>query len=107
MPCLTQTGLNPIVRAQRMDAIQRLRQMIAAGTVQVVVSSAGAIAFKGWQDSKGVSDICAYRTLTAQNSPELRRAVMRAEALAGRKLDQRTIAAGVHSHDGGKTWGSH
>ncbi len=109
MPCLTQTNLNPVVRAQRMDAIQRLRKMIETGAVRVVVSAGGAIAFKGWtiDDSKGVSDICAYRALTAQNAPELRKALMRAEALAGRKIDQRAIAAGVHSHDGGRTWGTH
>jgi hypothetical protein len=31
----------------------------------------------------------------------------RAEAIAGRTVDARTIAAGVHSHDGGRTWGNH
>lgn len=31
----------------------------------------------------------------------------RAEVTAGRTLDQRAIASGQHSHDGGRTWGAH
>lgn len=88
-------------------AIKRLNAALGAGTAQVVIGAAGSIAFKGWNEREGVSDLCAYRALAASNSPELRRAVMRAEAMSGRKLDTRAVASGVHSHDGGSTWGSH
>ena len=47
------------------------------------------------------------RRLSAKGSESLRRAVARAEALAGRKADARAIASGVHSHDGGRTWDKH
>ena len=30
--------------------------------------------------------------------------IARAEALAGRTVDRKVVAAGVHSHDGGTTW---
>ena len=60
----------------------------------------------GWQqeDRSGLSDLCAYRKLLASNSPELRRAVARAEVVAGRKIDPRMVSAGVHSHDDGKSF---
>lgn len=107
MPCITQTNLNPAIRARMEAAIKRLELDLAAGTVTAVIGATGAIAFKGWQDRQNVTDLCAYRKLAASNSPALRRAIMRAEAMAGRQLDQRAIAAGLHSHDGGATWGSH
>lgn len=92
----------------RMDAIRRLEQMLTDGTVQAVISAAGAVAFRNWtQGRSDVSDVCAYRTLTAMNSPALRKAMARAEVSAGRKVDVRQISAGVHSHDGGKSWGAH
>jgi hypothetical protein len=32
--------------------------------------------------------------------------IARAEQLAGRSIDRKVIANGVHSHDGGRTWGT-
>jgi len=78
-----------------------------ARSVNVAIGRTGGIAFAGWTDKGGVSDLCAYRALTVANSAILRRAIARAEAMQGRKLDARAIAAGVHSHDGGATWGAH
>ena len=106
MPCFNQP-VTPALRDQRREALKRLQAAIGAGTVSLVVSSAGAIALRGWRDADraGLSDVCAYREL--RNTPELRRALARAEVIAGRQVDARTIAAGVHSHDGGRTWGSH
>jgi len=104
---MTQTSLNPARKKQIDAAIERLRAALAAGSVTVVVGTNGSLAFRNWKDADGVADLCAYRRLAAQNSPELRRAVMRAEAMAGRKIDQRAIAAGQHSHDGGLTWSTH
>jgi hypothetical protein len=107
MPCTTQPNMTPTARAAQRSALARLQAAIGAGSVTVVVSASGAVALRGWAiaDRADVTDLCAYREL--RNTPEMRRAVMRAEALAGRTVDARTIAAGVHSHDGGQSWGSH
>ncbi len=32
-------------------------------------------------------------------------ALAKAEAQAGRTVDKQAVASGLHSHDGGKTWG--
>lgn len=93
--------------SERMSAVRRLDAMLANGTAQAVISPQGAIAFKGaWQGAErsDVSDLCAYRVLAATNSPALRKALARAEALAGRKVDMRAVNSGVHSHDGGTHW---
>lgn len=109
MPCTFDAEESPIQAAAQGKAVKRLEELLTAAGVQVVIGERGSLAFKGWQaeDRAGLSDLCAYRRLLAMNSPALRRAVARAEAISGRKLDQRTIAAGLHSHDEGKTWGSH
>jgi hypothetical protein len=104
---MNQSNQAPAVRVARRTALERLQRAIGAGEVSVIVSRAGAVALKGWAaaDRAGVSDLCAYRVL--RNTPEMRRAVARAEVIAGRTIDARTISAGVHSHDGGATWGAH
>jgi len=106
MPCDT-IDLTEFNKRQQREALDKLRRQLADGSATVIISANGAIAFKGWSDQgKGfLYDVCAYRKLLASNSPELRRAVARAEAVSGRKVNQATIAAGVHSHDGGTTWG--
>jgi hypothetical protein len=85
-------------------AIKRLEAAIQAGRVKLAIAPNGAISFAGWADRDNVTDACAYRTLSASNSVALRRAVMQAEAMSGRKVNAHAIAAGHHSHDGGKTW---
>ena len=104
MPCDTQKNLTPTQKSRMDAAVKRLDAALAAGTVSLVVGATGAIAFKGWQDKEGVADVCAYRKLLSSNSAALRRALASAEARAGRSVDQRAIAAGVHSHDGGDTF---
>ncbi len=106
MPCTNQAS-TPQRRNQVKDAIARLDAALTAGSAQVVIGQSGAIAFKGWSNAEGVSDLCAYRALAATNSPALRRAIARAEVVAGRTLDARALAAGTHSHDGGATWSTH
>lgn len=97
--------------AQRMaqvdKALSRLEQYIQQGTVRLTIGVNGAITFSGWQDRDGISDVCAFRSLTATNSWALRQAVLKAEGTQGRKVNPQAIAAGVHSHDGGKSWGKH
>ena len=63
--------------------------------------------FQGWQDQNAVTDVCAYRTLTASNSWALRQAVARAETTTGKRVNAQAVAAGWHSHDGGGSWGQH
>lgn len=93
-------------KAQIQAALAKLERQIQAGIVSAVISPSGAATFRGWNEGRdGMLDACALRKLTQSNSIALKKALMRAEAIAGRKVDQRQIAAGVHSHDGGKTWG--
>lgn len=105
MPCITAPTLTQQQRAAQAAALRRLQAALGAGTVRVIVGRSGGITFAGWNDREGVSDVCAYRALAG--SAELRRAVMRAEALSGNRMDQRAIASGLHSHDGGATWSRH
>lgn len=90
----------------RDNALAVLERKLAAKEVTVVVGSNGAVAFRGWTeaDRNGLADVCVFRALSSKNSPELRRAVARAEGLAGRRIDARQVASGTHSHDGGKTF---
>ena len=108
MPCTTAKNLTPTARQAQLDALKRLETALGTGQASIVISAAGAIAFRNWpQGNAGVSDLCAYRALVAGNSPVLRRALARAEALAGRQISMQALNAGVHSHDGGQTWGAH
>ena len=104
MPCMTQPTLSEQQKASQVEALKRLQRAVGAGSVQVVIGRNGGIAFKGWGagERSGVSDLCAYRVLA--NAPEVRRAVFRAEAMSGNKLDPRAVASGLHSHDDGATW---
>ena len=89
-------------------AVKSLEAKLLSKQANVVIAPNGAIAFSGWgKDRDGVADVCAYRKLTAQGSFALRQAVATAEAMTGRKVNLAAIGAGHHSHDGGKTWGTH
>jgi len=107
MPCDTRLRANQSL-AQRMSevdqALTRLKTQLSNGRVRVTLGPRGEMAFAGWNDRDNVSDVCAYRALTAQNSWELRRAVAAAEAMSGRKLNSAAVVSGVHSHDGGKNF---
>ncbi len=105
MPCLTQPAATAETKARQRSALERLAAALQSGAVSVAIGRAGGVAFVGWNDREGVSDLCAYRALA--NRPEMRRAVFRAEALSGHRLDPRAISSGLHSHDGGATWSRH
>lgn len=109
MPCDTRIprGMTPERRLEQIKvATARLEQWLDNGAVTVAISKDGAIAFVGWQgaERRDVTDVCAYRRLVNEGSFALRKAVAKAEMLAGRKVNQQAIAAGTHSHDGGQTW---
>lgn len=92
----------PQRKAQIDEALDRLKKALAAGTVTVKVGPRGELGFVGAWDRGGVADSCAYRKLLAAGSPELRRAVAKAEGMAGRKVDAQMVASGAHLH--GDTW---
>ena len=105
MPCDIQANLNAQRRRAVDESLARLKRALAANTVKVVIDRAtGALAFNGLWRRDGVADVCAYRALAAAGSIELRQAVARAEALAGRAVNPQAVAQGTHSHDGGSSW---
>lgn len=85
-------------------ALRRLEAALQSGTVRVSIGPSGGVAFVGWKDRDDVTDVCAYRTLTAEGSWALRQAVTKAEAMTGRKVNPNAVASGHHSHDDGNTW---
>lgn len=108
MPCDTvfQKNQTKNQRKEQVDkTLRRLEEQLRGGRVTVKVGPNGALAFRDWRDRDGLSDACAYRLLASRNSADLRRAVARAEAQAGKKVNERAISAGWHSHDDGETWG--
>ena len=112
MPCDTAIQNLPALERgaaeeRQKAALARLDAALQGGTVKVVIGASGSVAFRGLWRSDGVTDLCAFRRLQASNSPALRKALNRAEVIAGRTVDAKAISAGVHSHDGGRTWGSH
>lgn len=101
---------NAVEQARKREvkaALDRLERYLQTGSVRIQISPQGAVAFQGWRDRDRVTDVCAYRTLMLKNSWPLKQAIARAEAMSGRKVNQRAVAAGVHSHDGGQTWSAH
>lgn len=107
MPCDSQLKPRQTLAERALEVTKALRLLEArlqANKARVVIGQNGALAFAGWQERDGVSDVCAYRMLTAQNSWALRQAISRAEAQCGRKLNPQAVGMGVHSHDGGHSW---
>jgi hypothetical protein len=86
--------MTPARRELMNAAIDRLNKALGEGTATLVIGATGGIAFGGWTDRQGVSDLCAYRKLAATNSPELRRAMARAEVKSGRALARRRADLG-------------
>lgn len=106
MPCDTvNPTVLPVVRESQIKAsLRRLEAALKGGVVKLNIGPNGAIAFQGWKDRDDVTDVCAFRRLTAEGSWELRQAVAKAEAMTGRKVNANAVASGEHSHDGGDTW---
>lgn len=104
MPCDSYVPKNqtPVQRkVQIEEAIDRLNKAIEAGQVTLVVDRAtGAVGFKGETglQQNGVSDACAYRKLTLKGGFAFKQALMKAEAAAGRKVNEKALDAGIHMH---------
>lgn len=111
MPCESMRTTRDQTSRQRVAevraAVERLDKLLRSGVARAVVGPQGAMAFAGWDSESraGVTDACAYRKIMATGSALARAALARAEQLAGRRVDRAAVAAGVHSHDGGATWG--
>lgn len=109
MPCDTWTQPNQTLeqrKEQVKSVIKRVEDLIAQRKVTVKVGATGGIAFVGLTDADRakVTDACIYRRIMATGSALTKNAIQQAEKLAGRAVDKRAIATGVHSHDGGNTW---
>lgn len=112
MPC--DTRLKPRqTLSQRATEVRKVTETLSAGLasgrVKAKVGPQGGIAFIGLTDDErdGVTDACAYRRIMVSGSALARAKIAQAEQLAGRTVDRKVVAQGVHSHDGGETWGGH
>ena len=109
MPCDSRRKQNQTAAQRKTEvraAVRRIDKLIAAKQIGVKVGPQGAVTFTGLPDTvrDGLTDVCIYRMLTRTGSAAARMAIARAEQLAGRAVDRKVIAAGVHSHDGGQSW---
>lgn len=88
--------------------IYDINSLIATGKVKPVVDrKTGAIAFQGFDENlrDDVTDACVYRQLMISGSSLTKAKIAQAEAMAGRTVNKEAVAAGIHSHDGGRTFG--
>jgi hypothetical protein len=108
MPCDT-IRLPQQTISQRKEEIkttvQKLAEALVRGSVKAKVGPQGAIAFVGWTERNRITDNCAYRRIMATGSAAAKLAIIKAEQLAGRTVDRRVVAQGVHLH--GDHWHNH
>src|SRR3990172_1895859 len=110
MPCDTKVKAQQTVEQRQAEvraAVERVSAALRAGTARLKIGPQGAVAVETTEDTDGVMDACMFRRVKKENTFEFRKALATAEASAGRKVNLVAIASGVHSHDGGKTWGQH
>jgi hypothetical protein len=90
-------------------AIDKLAISVMKRQARIVVGANGSVTIVGWQanDRAGITDACAYRRLLVQGNALVQAELKRAEQIAGRTVDKRMLAQGIHSHDGGNTWSTH
>lgn len=109
MPCDTKLAPRQTIQqraAEVRSAIAVLDALLKKRRVKPVIGPQGAITFAGWDDKDraGVTDGCAFRRLMVSGSALAKAEIARAELLAGRSVDKKVIATGVHSHDQGLSW---
>jgi hypothetical protein len=109
MPCDTWRSVPQQTLTERkkeiVATVEDLARKLARGQVKAVVGPQGAIAFEGWNGinnagKNGVTDACALRMVMAKGGSLARMEIAKAEAAAGRKLDMKVVASGVHAHGG-------
>jgi len=110
MPCDTRLKPRQTIQqraAEVRKAVDALAVKLLKRQVRPIVDKAtGAITFAGWseQDRDGITDACAYRRIKVQGNALVQAELARAEAMAGRPVNTKALAQGVHSHDGGVSW---
>ncbi|WP_439398537.1 hypothetical protein ACRQ5Q_14640 [Bradyrhizobium sp. PMVTL-01] len=113
MPCDTQPFDPGQTLAERKEQVKKVIDLVAReivnGRVKPIVGPQGAITFDGLTDKVrgGVRDSCIYRRIMSTGSAMAKQQIARAEQLAGRKIDAKAVAGGIHSHDGGRSWHGH
>ena len=109
MPCASRLKKGQTI-AQRAAELRKrgeqIDKLIAAGRVGVKIGPQGAIAFTGIPDEirDSQTDNCVYRSIMARGSHAAKMVIAKAERLAGRAVDKKVVAQGLHSHDGGQSW---
>jgi hypothetical protein len=113
MACETRTKRNQTLQ-QRADEVRQVvydvNALIAQNKVKPVIDKkTGAITFAGLDPNlrDDVTDACIYRRIMVTGGALAKAKIAQAEALAGRTVNKQALANGVHSHDGGQSWGSH
>lgn len=91
--------------------VEAVTAALAAQRVELRIGQEGAAALN-WLagealDMRGVTDGCVLLRLMNDNSMAFQEALAMAELQAGQKLNIAAIESGLHSHDGGRTWGRH
>lgn len=96
-------------KAQVRKAISVIGELIAARKVELKVGPQGAVTFTGIpeRDRADMADACIYRLVKSGGSAAAKLALQRAEMTSGTAVNRAALAAGVHSHDGGKSWSTH
>lgn len=109
MPCNTKLKQGQTIAQRAAELRKRGEQvdrMLAAGRVNAKVGPQGGITFTGIPEDvrDGMTDACVYRAIMARGSHQAKMAIAKAERLAGRAVDKKVVASGLHSHDGGASW---
>jgi hypothetical protein len=89
-------------------AVEKLTAALAKGAVKLKVNKQnGGISFEGLTDldRDGLTDACAFRRLLATGTSSVKALIMKAEAAAGRSIDAKALAQGLHEHGG--VWHHH
>lgn len=97
-------------KAEVKKVIELVARGIAAGRIKPVVDKkTGGVIFEGLtnEERDGVTDGCVLRGVSIFGGALANAAIARAEQIAGRVLDRKAIAQGMHSHDHGRTWHKH
>lgn len=87
-------------KKQIVETVEDLARKLARGQAKAIVGPQGAVTFDGWTPKNGVTDACAYRRIMATGGALARQAIAKAEQAAGRTIDKKVVASGVHAHGG-------
>jgi hypothetical protein len=109
MPCDTRLKPRQTIseRAKEIrEAGKKIDELLTKGKVDVVIGEDGAVAFNKIPDDvrDGMTDACIYRAIMSRGGFAAKQAIVKAEQRSGRSINKQTVAQGVHSHDGGRTW---